>query len=713
MLFPRVAPLSLAVALAIAGTQAAAAALEEVIVTAQKKEESIQKAPISLVAFGAADIENKGINGLVDLHSEVPNLQLTPHPNSATTTRVFMRGVGNNDDQITQDPSVAVYLDNVYVARSQGLAMDVADIERVEVLRGPQGSLYGRNATGGAINFITRAPELGQFGFQQNVTLGNYDQFRSRTIISVPVGDTLAAQLSYLKDKKHGFVDNLGTGVSRFGDKDRSAYRVALHWQPIDTLDVRYSYDRSQIDDTPAYIASAANFDPHAKRPSEGAPFVENLRRNDVTPQGHSLSANWDFNDTLSFRSITGYRKLDNNINQNYMTGALGPFPLLVTATDSSQHQFSQEFQAVGDALDARLDYVAGLYYFDEKGDSVDGSNLSALGRGVAYRTVSIENSAYAVFGQGTYTPAILDDQLHVTLGLRYSKDQRKASLDTTTVANSGAVSVVAPGKGDKGFDDISPSLVVSYDINADVNSYFKAVKGYKTGGFNVRASSVARFNEGFDQENLWSYELGVKSQWFENRVRLNVAAFYENYTDIQVNVQSDPTRIQVTDVFNAGKATISGLEMDISARLTEGLTASLNYGYLDASYDKISDLDGNDVSSRYQFVEAPHNSATTSLEYEFPATPIGIVTAQADYSWQSEKFSSAADSRYVTDEYGLLNARLTLSEIPVGVGSFKVSAWGRNLEDKEYYAAFFNAGAPGAIFGDPRSYGVDFTYRY
>jgi len=182
--FPQRALKALCAAISLATGSAAYAdnlALEEVVVTAQKREESIQKAPISLAAFSSADLENKGINSLVDLRSEVPNLQLTPHPNSTATTRVFMRGVGNNDDQITQDPSVAIYLDGVYVARSQGLAADVADIERVEVLRGPQGSLYGRNATGGAINFITKAPELGRFGFQQAFTFGNDNLFRTRT----------------------------------------------------------------------------------------------------------------------------------------------------------------------------------------------------------------------------------------------------------------------------------------------------------------------------------------------------------------------------------------------------------------------------------------------------------------------------------------------------------------------------------------------------
>ena len=695
-----------AVACAVAASaNADTLALDEVVVTAQKREESIQDTPISLAAFSTADLENKGINGLVDLRSTVPNLQLTPHPNSSATARVFMRGVGNNDDQITMDPSVAVYLDGVYVARSQGLAMDVADIERVEVLRGPQGSLYGRNATGGAINFITKAPELGRFGFQEALTLGNDNLLRSRTQANLPLTDTLALQLSYLTVKKDGFVKNEGTGVSRFGDQDRQAYRAALNWQPSDNVDVRYSFDHSQIDDTPAFIAAVPNFPEQGKRPSHGSVYVKNLRANDVAADGHNLTISWDINDSLSFKSITGYRKLDNDINENYNAGilaAIGYAPYFTTATTSSQHQFSQEFQLVGDALDSRLEYVAGLYYFDEKGDSFDNTVQPGL---VQNRQVKIKNEAYAIFGQAKYTPAILDDRLHITVGARRSLDKRYATMRDSTRA--------AQGKGDKDFNNFSPSLIIAYDITSDVNAYAKAVKGYKTGGFNVRATSIERFNDGFSEENLTSYELGIKSQWWDNRVRLNAAVFQADYKDIQVNVQTGSSPRE-TDVFNAGKARINGFEMDANARLTEGLTVGVNYAYLDASYRKINDpRTGQNIANRFYFVEAPHNSYSANVQYEFPATPVGVVTAMADYTWQAEKFSSSGDKGLITNDYGLLNARLQLSQIPIGTGDLRVALWGRNLEDKQYYASMFNGGRTSAIFGDPRSYGVDFVYQY
>ena len=226
-------------------------------------------------------------------------------------------------------------------------------------------------------------------------------------------------------------------------------------------------------------------------------------------------------------------------------------------------------------------------------------------------------------------------------------------------------------------------------------------------------ASSIARFEAGFDEENLMSYELGMKSQWWDNRVRLNTAVFYADYDDIQVNVQSDPTNPAVTDVLNAGKAEITGVELDLDARLTSSLGATLSYAYLDADYSEIINAAGVDVSGQFRFVEAPRNSVNTRLQYDFPELPFGQFSALLDYSWQSDKFTASSDARYVVGSYGLLNARLNLSGVEFAAGELRAALWGRNLTDEEYYVAHFNAGVPSAIFGGPRSYGIDLIYQY
>jgi iron complex outermembrane receptor protein len=635
---------------------------------------------------------------------------VTPHPNSATTARVFIRGIGNNDDQITVDPSVAVYLDGIYIARNQGLSAEVAEVERIEVLRGPQGSLYGRNATGGAINYITRAPELGEFSAKQTLAIGNYDQFRSRTRVNIPVGDRFAVELGYLHSQKDGFVDNSGTGVARWGDQRRDAYRAAILWQPTDALQLRYTYDRSDINDTPVFMVAAPFYPRMADRPTAGSPLVRNLMPNDATSQGHNLTISWEVADDVTLKSLTGYRKLSSITNQNYLTGVVGPFPLILTGFDQKQDQWSEEVQLVGSALDRRLDYVLGAYYFDENGESADYSAIT--GRPRMDRVATIHNRAYALYGQATFRPAFAEG-LYLTGGLRWSRDEREARLDQSIVPATGSPTVLPHGMGNNHFSNLSPSFVIGYNASAQINIYAKYARGYKTGGYNIRASSVARFNEGFGPETLASFELGIKSSWLDNHLQTNLALFRSNYRDIQTNIQSDPSNVAITDVFNAGKARIQGFELDVIAKPIDALTLSVNYAYLDAQFQEILDQSGNDITFRYTFVEAPKHTLTTSLEYRFPETTIGVLTANIDYFMKSKASTSTADPRYVIGDYGLLSARLTLSDIPVGFGNWRLSAFGKNLTDKEYYIAHFNGGLPSAIFGDPRTYGLELSFEY
>ncbi|GAB3291296.1 TonB-dependent receptor [Parahaliea aestuarii] len=690
--------------------------LEEVVVTAQKRVESLQDTPISLAALGSNELEMRGIEDITDLRSVVPNLQLTPHPNSAATARIYVRGIGNSDDQITQDPSVAVYLDGVYLARTQGLAMEAADISRIEVLRGPQGTLYGRNATGGAINYITTDPAIGEWEFRQQFTVGNRDLFRSKTTANLPLGDNLAARIGYVTAQQHGFVDNLGTGEDRFGDRDRDAWRADLLWQPSDSIEVRYAYDRSDINDTPVYSAAVPLFPQTADRPSAGSPDVRNVEANDVVSDGHSLIASWELSPLVTLKSITAYRSLDNYQNMDYHTGVYGPFPIFRTSGDIEQEQWSQELQLLGESDDGSLQYIAGLYYFDEDGSYfsdtlVPSSGINSLNEG------DISNEAIAAFGQVTWTPDVLEQRLHLTLGLRWSEDQRQASkAESISPIGTDLVIPRGAGAGDNTYTNTSPSFIVGYDLTDDINLYAKIVDGYKTGGYNTRSSSIESFERGFGEETLVSYEVGAKMELWDRRLRVNAAAFQADYDDIQINVQSDPNDISVTDVLNAGQATISGFELDTTALLFEGFSASLRYGYLDAKYDEIVDATGNDIKDIFRFTQSPRHTVTADLDYTLPALPFGTLQANVNYSWQDDKFtgSTAESGEFIVGDYGLLNARLGLSEIPfITTGDLRVALWAKNLEDKEYYIAHFNGGVPTAMFGEPRTYGIDVIYEY
>ena len=304
--------------------------------------------------------------------------------------------------------------------------------------------------------------------------------------------------------------------------------------------------------------------------------------------------------------------------------------------------------------------------------------------------------------------------RLHLTLGVRQSWDEREATLARETqVANGPITPVPGVGDGRREFEDFSPSFVAAYDLTDDVNLYAKAVKGYKSGGFNVRASSIDRFNEGFDSETLWSYELGIKSEWLDDRLRLNVAGFISEYEDIQINVQSDPNNVRITDVLNAGEATVQGVEADLTLAPTPDLRITINYGYLDAQYDEIISATGADISSQYRFVHAPENTAAFDVSYDL-STAIGRISTNLNYTMQSEKYSAAsiAGGEYIIDDYGLFNARLSLAEIP-GLNGMRLGLWGRNLADEEYYINQFNIGRPGAMFGEPRTYGIDFMVEF
>lgn len=678
----------------------------EIVVTAQKRSEKLQDVPVSIVALTTAALERAGVKDLTDLRSQVPSLQITPHPNSGASAQVFMRGVGNNDDQVTQDPSVAIYLDGVNIARSQGLAMEVAELERIEVLRGPQGSLYGRNATGGAINFITKAPEFGRWSVDERLAYGSYDQFRTRTRINIPVGDTFAAELAYLHTSKNGFIANAGSGTSRFGDQRREGYRAAARWQPVPQLDIRYTYDRSDINDTPTFIAAAPFYPLVAPRPTAGSASVRDLRPNHIVAQGHTINASWEVSDLLTLRSITGFRKLANQTNQNYLSGVLGAFPVFVTTFDSRQKQFSEELQLVGSSADKSLEYVFGLYVFSESANSYD--TTTSPGRPRSDRYVTIGNKAFALFGQATWSPAFADGHLHLTAGGRWSRDHREATLQNVSVPTTGSPVASAPGAGDHVFHNFSPSGIVRYDLSQEANVYAKVTSGYKTGGYNVRASTIQRFNQGFGQETLVSYELGLKSTLLDRRLRFNTALFQSDYKDIQINVQSDPTNISRTDVLNAGKARIRGAEVDITAVPAEGLTLNFSYAWLDAKYLRILDANRTDVTANYNYIQAPRNTITAGIEYTRPVGKLGDFTASLDFSHQGRKNSSSTDSRYVVGAYGLLNARMGLSAIHVGASEWSLAAFGRNLTDKSYYIGHFNAGLPAAIFGEPRTYGVE-----
>ena len=755
--------------------------LEEIIVTAEKREQSLQDVPISISVLNEERLEQVGIDEVEDLGANVPNLAVSPFNSDSNTVRLLIRGIGLNDVQLTQDPAVALYMDGVYVGTAIGLGFENTDIERIEVLRGPQGTLYGRNATGGAVNIITASPELGEFAFKQVFTGGNLGQFKSRTRVNIPLGEGAAVKLSYLKSERDGIVDNTAAGLD-WGVQDRDAYRVSLLVQPGDSLAVNYSYDKSESADTDNFgqnvvardtgfpaglpldlstlpIPGFSMFPPGAffalpyvsstvvqpVQPTRLDSFqaIRPLFANKLDVDGHSLTLSWQASDHLTVKTISSLRQIYNNSFSDLTPGIdagatlqlLQPTPLggpvpapagtvlplapgvsgsvaqLRRATDFEQT--SHEIQFIGN-VNSLAEYVAGVYYYEDEAVQNGTDGFAFTMREDDF--TSSENDSIAVYGQATITPGGDEGRWHYTLGARYSKDDRKAFRDNP---NSDSFVASAPEGANyaRSFTNFNPSLTVAYDLNEQSNVYAKVVSGFRSGGTSNRSANATLFQQGTDEEDIISYELGYKGLLLDSRVELNAALFQMDIDGYQSSQQTGATPGD-RDFIGIDGVKSKGVEMDVRALLSENLTLSVALGLLDTDTGVTSVTVPGDAVRQLigELAYAPEESATVTLDYN---RPIGdkVLTGYLGYSYQSDHEASNNVAEQATlGSRGLLNASLSLSEISLGSGALSVSLWGRNLTDEDYKTVATNISpfAPEiSIFGDPRIYGLNLAYEY
>jgi len=793
--------------------------LEEIVVTAQRKEASLQDTPISIEAFGAEKLELRGIGSLEDLGSNVPSMVIEPHPLSNTTLRITIRGVGITDSQVTQDPAVGIYLDGVYLARSVGLALDLADIERMEVLRGPQGVLYGRNSTGGAVNVITKRPDPSAFSMNHKLTIGDRNLLVGKSSFNLPLSDDFAVKLALLARQSDGFVENTGEGED-FGDSRSLGLRFDARWLASDGLTVDYGYDFTDLKYVNYMFQSvlkpetnhglAEFFKPYAvantvysssrlERMASGAP----MEASTAEVSGHTLTLTQKF-DSFDLKYIGAYRKLEDSqypdlsggkgdtgyrIDTNAYDSAAArmvnggqPTPLVIPTT--FQDQWSHELQISGNAWDERLSYIAGLYYFTEEGGE-DGGPMhhiqsatvdpqqtdfifsllpaplrallqnNALPRLSAYwdYLYGIKNKAYAAYGQLSFRPDMMDRRLNFTVGLRASRDERYAIKDfiqrqylELRLADASLVAVPVPaeiaGSSDDfngveasvEYDDLSPSANIQFNLTDMATAYLSYSTAYKSGGFNTRDPQVSAasgaasdgtnygfgFVEGFKPERVKSWELGLKSEWLERALRINGAAFYSDYTDMQTNFLISGT-ISDTKSRNAGRARMTGLELETAFIPAQNLMLGLQYAYLDARVLEVMDIDGNNVAHLYPFISAPRHSGVVFADWTVAQPSWGELRAYASWNYIGDRtgFVITEERRGLTaiDGYGLFNLRLMANNIRFGErGTLDVALWGKNLLDKEYELTAID-NLPQAdravLWGDPRSVGMDFVYRF
>jgi iron complex outermembrane receptor protein len=501
---------------------------------------------------------------------------------------------------------------------------------------------------------------------------------------------------------------------------------IHLQWQPTEQLSVLYSYDITRIDEVPTvpwttftsdvvagpllkpYIVSDESTYPKSGLWDE----THNEAKTDV--DGHALNISWDLSDTMRLLSISGYREMTN-------WGAAGtdgsPLPVFSTYDKQQFESFSQEFRLVGSAFDSKLDYSAGLFYWDEDGDVYN--TVTVFGGPLPSNTVAkYKNESWAMYTQLTYQ---LSERLNITGGARYTEEEpsmNKASLagytaDTAITYDDyvqlpGVEGLIFP-EADDSFDNVSWLLSAGYDWTDDVMTYAKISTGFQSGGFNVRDSDPAAFTQGFDEETLTSYEIGLKSEWAD-RFTVNAAMFFGDYTDKQVNVFDPDT---LGNVRQNADVEIYGAELEILGQLTENWQVGLGYGYLHKEYTKFNDLQGNDVSDSTNFPYAPDNTANAHMAYVVPLN-VGVMKARVDWSYRDEmNFLAAKPEPNAAGALHLFNARLSLDEISgPGDTTFRVSLWGKNLADEGYWTSGVNVlssfGFAFNLWGVPRTYGAD-----
>jgi len=733
-------------------------ALEEVLVTAERRESSLQSVPLAVSSFGQAELEMRQVDNIGDLQTMVPNLSV--HVGDANNAVVYIRGVGQIDSIAFFEPGVGIYLDDVYLGRAQGAFLDVVDVERIEVLRGPQGSLYGRNSVGGALKYVSAAP-TNELSGNISATVGNFSRSDVKASISGPlIDDVLTGRLTLAKLARDGYSRNAFDGKDD-GDQDTQFARAVLRYQPSDELSVQWAVDVTESDPdrsrTPAKETAINLFvvDPFTfagsidSFPADSDPFrvkADFNRLEETQTKGTDLNITWQVNDKLSLKSITSYRELEYGTELDLDGTPRNAFGIFYF---NDQEQTSQEFQI--NYAGERLSAVGGLYYFNEESETFDGGVFNNLLIAVSGTTESSTDS-YALFGQLDYE---INDKLTATFGFRYTseeKDYERLAEDFDLTALAGIVfdpvtfapsytnpELLSPRSADlqvggsigvprpfadpdpEDFNNFSPKLGLKYQISDDAHVYTTVSTGFKSGGFNGRVADAQ--TEPYDEETLTSIEIGYKSQWMDDRLRLNTAAFYNEYDDLQVSsFETTADGASLLPVFsNAGEAVIQGVEIEMTLQVSEALTLSANIGYLDAQYKEFfaaADPVSNtivDVSGSREMVNAPEWDTFLGARYVVPLSNWGSLTVLADASYRSKTYLEVNSSENLAqDGYSIVNAGLMLE--PAN-GDWMILLGGKNLTDEEYRTHAFDLSAfPGVELGyynAPQTYSLTARYNF
>ncbi|MBR2267005.1 TonB-dependent receptor [Sphingobium sp.] len=706
-----------------------------IIVTARRREETLVSVPIAVSAFSGADLERGGAIDISDLANVTPNTTLEASRGTNSTLTAFIRGVGQQDPVSGFEQGVGIYLDDVYLNRPQGALLDIYDVERIEVLRGPQGTLYGRNTIGGAVKYVTKMlPQ--DFSLKLKGTYGSYDQADGIISVSAPIGDLMRVGGAFARLSRGGFGKNLTTGQDNY-NKDiwagRATFEMGGYGAPVlMRITGDYTKDNSNPRGGHRLIPGQAS----------GAPVLDDVfdtRGGLVDPKqyvksyGLSMNLTAELNDAVTLRSISAWRKDDSASPIDF--DALPAVDVDVPAYYKNE-QLSQEFQLLYDK--GRLHGMVGFYYLDASADTQFDTRIFTTMAGLtAFTQANVDTETYAVFGDMSFD---LTDQLSLSAGGRYTWDTRRANILRQSYLGGGSpvfdgagIPFGAPStnfRGEREFKKFTPRFSVSYKPTADHNIYASYSKGFKGGGFDPRGvgtnapdlngdgirqdSEIASFLS-FAPEQVDSYEVGYKGNLMDGALYVAVAGFYADYKDVQipgsvactVNVGGVPTPSFCGVVSNAGKARFKGLEFESNARLGRDIVSGgdrLNLqtaiGFIDADYrEYIANIASvpTDVADYRRVQNTPKWTASGTLSYNVPVGD-GSLYFGSTVSWRSKTYQFEIPNPYIDQKgYALWDASLVYT---APSDRWSIGVHGKNLLDKEYKTSGYTFVAANPVTG-------------
>lgn len=718
----------------------ASTGLGEIIVTAQKRSESAQKVPLSITAFSADSLENRQINNIADLTKLVPSMFVGQNYGANSFA---IRGVSTGLTSGAEDPSIAVHINGVYQPRSRSIDVATMDLERVEVLSGPQGTLYGRNATGGVINYITKGP-TSSFEAGLTASVANYDRHGVKGYVSGPISDTVGIRISGLwDDQNKGYIKNLQPGAPNksFGNPDTLGGHVVLEFKPsssvkfvadaivsrTNTTNVFEAYAPSNGGPGFATLLGAQSFKPHEVYSPYPASFD-----NDYF-QG-SLTGTFDLSSSVQLKSITAYQAFNDNMRLDGVGSAI--LAVAVNQIDKSR-TFTQELDLTTHALNDKLTSVFGFFYYHDKLDVDAGAPFAIAPPPNYYRYGTQQTSeSYAFFTDQTFA---ITDRLRLQAGLRYNHDSKSVAnqLSVQVTETGPSVFDVCSTTNNKSWDSWTPKVGLQYDVADGVMAYGGWQKGFKAGGYAANTCG-----NGYDPETIEGPEIGLKTTLFDNHLRLNLAAYYYKYKNLQVQ---KITGIANFSVVNAAAATLKGIELSAQAKLTDSFSLDLAMNAQSAKYDEFLNCDstisytactgpgsnvnlvgstvggilitpGNGLSNLagHDLNRAPPYSINLGAEYRVDIAG-GNLLFRAESYWSGkvhfDPFGTLA--QMIQPAYNVQNLYLTYT--PAG-DRFKIRGFVKNVADTNYKSAAFYMSAVGEPLGSwaaPRTYGAEVSVKF